>query len=163
MSNDIIKIMQKKLIFAPIMTVTRLSEWQQGNVRQNKVLKLVQNQITAWILHYPKTLMKQLQKHTRPPKIQKTISFKACNSEKESPSAIKDSEITCDSALHATVDSLINEFKEFKIRSCESRKESQQNPLFAVNGKVYEKTAQLLLNWPDVKNIPRPGVRMQTY
>ena len=102
-------------------------------------------------------------KHTRPPKIQKTISFKACNSEKESPSAIKDSEITCDSALHATVDSLINEFKEFKIRSCESRKESQQNPLFAVNGKVYEKTAQLLLNWPDVKNIPRPGVRMQTY
>ena len=88
-----------------------------------------------------------------PQKIQKTISFKACNSEKESPSVIKDSEITCDSALHAKVDGLINEFKEFKIRSHESRKESQQNPLLAVNGKVYEETAQLLLNWPDIKNI----------
>ena len=88
-----------------------------------------------------------------PQKIQKTISFKACNSEKESPSVIKDSEITCDSALHAKVDGLINEFKEFKIRSRESRKESQQNPLLAVNGKVYEETAQLLLNWPDIKNI----------
>ena len=91
-----------------------------------------------------------------PQKIQKTISFKACSSEKESPSAIKDSEITCDSALHANVDGLIpliNEFKEFKIRSRETRKESQQNPLLAVNGKVYEETAQLLLNWPDVKNI----------
>ena len=57
-----------------------------------------------------------------PQKMQTKISFKTSNSAKESPSAIKESEVTRDSALHAKVDSLINEFKEFKIRSHESRK-----------------------------------------
>ena len=85
--------------------------------------------------------------------MQTRISFETRNSTKESPSATQESYVPRDSALHAKIDSLINEFKDFKIRSHESGKESQHNPLLAVNGKSYEEAAQLLLKWPDIKNI----------
>lgn len=93
-----------------------------------------------------------LKTHT-PEKMQKEIDFKTSNIKKRSSSAVKESEVTRDSALHSKIDNLIDEFKDFKIRSNESRKESQHNPLSAVDGKVYEETAQLLLKWPDTKNI----------
>ena len=93
-----------------------------------------------------------LKTHT-PEKMQKEIDFKTSNIKKLSSNAVKESEVIRDSALHSKIDNLIDEFKEFKIRSNESRKESQHNPLLAVDGKVYEETAQLLLKWPDIKNI----------
>ena len=68
------------------------------------------------------------------------ISFETSNSTKESPSAIQERYVP-------------RKIKDFKIRSHESGKESQHNPLLAVNGKSYEETAQLLLKWPDIKNI----------
>ena len=56
-------------------------------------------------------------------------------------------------SLHAKVDTLIHEFKEFKIKSLENQKDTRPNPLLAVDGKSAEETAELLLQWPDVKNI----------
>ena len=60
------------------------------------------------------TKSKQSIRHT-PQKMQTRISFETRNSSKESHSVTRESNVPRDSALHAKIDSLIDEFKDFKI------------------------------------------------
>lgn len=55
-----------------------------------------------------------------------------------------------DAPLHTNVDTLINEFKEFKIKSLGNVKDSRPNTLLAVGGKSAQVTTELLFQWPDV-------------
>ncbi|CAB4022616.1 Hypothetical predicted protein [Paramuricea clavata] len=84
-----------------------------------------------------------------PEKVQTKLSFNASCSEEQS--SVKQGELTTDASLHAKVDTLINEFKEFKIKSLGNEKDRRPNSILAVDGKSAEETAELLLQWPDVK------------
>ena len=84
--------------------------------------------------------------------MQTRISFNThCNEEQSL--LITQDKIATATLLPAKVDTLINEFKEFKIKSLGNQKDSRPNPLLAVDAKSAEETAELLLQWSDVKNI----------
>ena len=60
-----------------------------------------------------------------------------------------------DVSLHSKIDSLIGEFKELKLQlgSKTKVKETGQHPLATVDAKCLAETTELLLHWPEVKNI----------
>lgn len=56
-------------------------------------------------------------------------------------------------SLHAKIDTLINGFKDFKIKSCSQTKEGLRMPLSAVSSASAEEVSSLLVRWPEVKNV----------
>ncbi len=60
-----------------------------------------------------------------------------------------------DELLHSKIDSLIGEFKELKLHltSTAKIKETFPKSLTAVDSKCLAETTELLLHWPEVKNI----------
>ena len=90
-----------------------------------------------------------------PDKVQTKLQFNSPSSEEQL--LLKQGKLRNDASLHTKVDTLINEFKEFKIKSLGNEKDSRPNTLLAVGGKSAQETAELLLQWPDVKKYPRLG------
>ncbi len=60
-----------------------------------------------------------------------------------------------DASLHSKIDTLISEFKDFKVsfKSASQAKESQCTPLSAINSTSAEEITNILLHWPEVKNV----------
>ena len=59
-----------------------------------------------------------------------------------------------ESVLHSKIDMLISEFREFKLQSKSSKGiQNMPTPLSAIGAKCSHEVSELLLKWPDIKNI----------
>ena len=57
-----------------------------------------------------------------------------------------------DTLLHSKIDTLISEFRDLKLNSKKS-KDTTSTPLSAIDGKYAKEVSELLLKWPEVKNV----------
>ena len=60
-----------------------------------------------------------------------------------------------DASLHSKIDTLISEFKDFKVsfKSASQAKESQCTPLSSINSTSAEGITNMLVHWPEIKNV----------
>jgi hypothetical protein len=67
--------------------------------------------------------------------------------------AHKENEIDQDSLLHKKIDTLVSEFREFRLQSKCEKDAVTNHPLWAAHPKCASEVSELLLKWPEIKNV----------
>ena len=83
------------------------------------------------------------------PLVQVTLARNSTTTIDEDPSQSNDA------SLHSKIDTLISEFKDFKVsfKSASQAKESQCTPLSSINSTSAEEITNMLVHWPEIKNV----------
>ena len=135
------------------MTVMKWLDWQGRNVRNNTVVNVLvkrphhpkklmlynQHPMLVGFLQQPNPSMRQfLKDNLKLQNCRRDFCLILSANEKQS---IKQDNLPTVASLHAKIDTLINVFKEVKVKSLGNRKDTRPNPLLAVDGKSAKETA----------------------
>lgn len=65
----------------------------------------------------------------------------------------KENESDQHSLLHANIDALVSEFREFRLQSKREKDTTTNHPLWAAHPKCANEVSELLLKWAEIKNV----------
>ena len=71
----------------------------------------------------------------------------------QSRASHKENESDQHSLLHQKIDALVSEFREFRIQSMCEKNTTTNHPLWAAHPKCASEVSELLLKWPEIKNV----------
>ena len=71
----------------------------------------------------------------------------------QSRASHKENESDQHSLLHQKIDALASEFREFRIQSTCEKSTTTNHPLWAAHPKCASEVSELLLKWPEIKNV----------